>query len=130
MGQSASSQDLTSDGKPKVRKLMITRTFRDETEGGVCLSLTLRQCWAEMILTYIWCVLGHIYTRTEEVTKPQVIEAYLKIRKNKSPEFMSVFPFYQFPFYHGNDNFHDCYSLAVNFAVSSSQASMRIRRKK
>ena len=63
LGQSASSADLNSDGKPMVRKLMITRTFRDETEG-------------------------HLYTRMEVVTKPLVIEAYLKIRKTKTDDFM------------------------------------------
>lgn len=42
---------------------MITRTFRDETEG-------------------------HLYTRMEVVTKPLVIEAYLKIRKTKTDDFM------------------------------------------
>ncbi|XP_067949949.1 transcription initiation factor TFIID subunit 1-like [Watersipora subatra] len=65
LNESASSQDLNSEGKAIVRKLKITRTFENEN--------------------------GDKYTRSEIVTKPLVIEAYLKIKKTRSKEFIVSF---------------------------------------
>lgn len=47
--------------------------------------------WVDPHVTHLYTLiilLADTYSRSEIVTKPLVIEAYLKIRKNKNEDFM------------------------------------------